>query len=379
MSVDRRIRDGLQRSATSVTSDLDDDLRHVRAQNRRLTIRRRAAYATFAVVAIVAVIIATPSVLRFADSFRQERPATPGPTTGAALLNPFSITDRIDLAALGVRHPLGFAIGPDGNVYLTDADQTVNVVSPDGRLVRRWGKKGAAPGQFRLATGAISVGADGLVYVSDTGNFRVQVFSATGTFIRQFGSFGTGRGEFQWPFDIAVDAQGNAYVADDQQMTVSRFSPTGRFVWRIGGLGTTKADLTGHEHLVGVDARGRIVMANDDQGRIVYVDRGGREVDAFGTGASGGHSTSTHPSQGDFPGGACNASVDATGYTVVNSCADPSSSSHNTSVFDPAHQLIGRWPGSPFAFSPRFGPGGEIFALDYQGDLLRLAMALPGR
>jgi DNA-binding beta-propeller fold protein YncE len=92
----------------------------------------------------------------------------------------------------------------------------------------------AVDGEFRFiafdpstpthVAGSIAVGPDGKVYVSDSGNAWVQVFTPQGRFIRQLGSFGSGRGQFLHPFDLAVDAAGNVYVADDQLRT-SRSSP----------------------------------------------------------------------------------------------------------------------------------------------------------
>jgi DNA-binding beta-propeller fold protein YncE len=309
-------------------------------------------------------------------------PATPPPhiVGPGDVANPFTIVQSFSPSALDLRHPLGLAIGPDGNIYVTDGKtQTVSVISPDGQLLRRWGGPGTHPGQFRLGHGAIAVGSDGDVYVADSGNFRVQVFSSTGTFLRQFGTFGTGRGQFQWPFDLEVDDRGNVYVSDDRSATVSRFSPSGEFVWRFGGPATGIPDLVGHEHLASTDARGHVVLANDDRGRIIYLTAGGHEVDSFGDGDSGGQSMGTFPSTGDFPGGACNVTVNSVGVAVVNSCDEASAPSHDTVVFDSTHRLIGAWLGSPFAMSPRFGPNGEIFVLSYDGSILRLTMSTPGQ
>ena len=83
--------------------------------------------------------------------------------------------------------------------------------------------------------GSLTVGPDGSVYVADTGNFRVQVFTPAGGFVRSIGEFGNGPGQFTWPFDLAVDADGNVYVADDKEQTLAKLSPSGRQLWRRGG------------------------------------------------------------------------------------------------------------------------------------------------
>jgi DNA-binding beta-propeller fold protein YncE len=60
----------------------------------------------------------------------------------------------------------------------------VSKFNSNGGLVKRWGKKGAAPGEFD-APEAICVDKEGNVYVADTGNNRVQKFDANGKFLME--------------------------------------------------------------------------------------------------------------------------------------------------------------------------------------------------
>ena len=131
--------------------------------------------------------------------------AHPGPASAAAqaLPSPFTIMARYTPASLGLGWLGALAIGPDGNLYVTDHSQRVSVISPAGTVLRRWGKPGSGPGEFRFIAlgpnpaatmGKIAVGPDGKVYVSDSGNGRVQVFTPQGRFVRQLGSYGSGKG-----------------------------------------------------------------------------------------------------------------------------------------------------------------------------------------
>jgi DNA-binding beta-propeller fold protein YncE len=299
------------------------------------------------------------------------------PTAAApALPSPFTITARYTAKSLGLDHPTGLAVGADGNLYVTDLSQRVTVISPAGKVLRRWGKPGSGPGEFKFipgdptvptdVQGSIVVGPDGKVYVSDSGNARVQVFTPQGRFVRQFGSYGSGKGHFLRPFDLVVDQAGNVYVADDQAETVSKFSPTGKVIWQIGGA-SGAPDLVGHHHFTVIDAHGRLVVVNDDVNRVLYVDPSGHKVDAFSP------STSGSPT-----GNVCEATVDAAGNTYVSGCGP--NPTGPTRVYDRAHRLIAEWPGARYSLlrSPDFGPNGEVFALATDGSILRLRITLPG-
>src|SRR5215472_8286995 len=87
-----------------------------------------------------------------------------------ALPSPFTVAARYTAKSLGLVHPTAMAIGPDGNLYVTDSSQRVTVISPAGKVLRRWGKPGSGPGEFKFiafetstpndVAGKIAIGPD---------------------------------------------------------------------------------------------------------------------------------------------------------------------------------------------------------------------------
>ncbi|KAL4434029.1 hypothetical protein ABPG75_000470 [Micractinium tetrahymenae] len=104
----------------------------------------------------------------------------------------------------------------NGVIYVVDRNlNRVSMFGGDGSYIKHWGNPDpsavedpnapptTAPGLFDAPCG-IAEGELGDVYVLDCGNFRVQQFTATGDFVRQWGSEGPGPGQFSKPRGIAA-------------------------------------------------------------------------------------------------------------------------------------------------------------------------------
>ena len=161
------------------------------------------------------------------------------PSPGVSPPDPFTLVATLDQAATGLVRPTDLAVGPDGNLYIADLEPSIRVITPTGEPVRTWGTPGSEPGQLNFGPSLpdIAVDADGLVYVLEGGNRRVEVFQPDGTLVRGFGSFGTGPGQFVAPINMTLDSAGNVYVIDDQAQTINKFDPDGGLLWTIGGSG----------------------------------------------------------------------------------------------------------------------------------------------
>lgn len=146
---------------------------------------------------------------------------------------------QIDGAKHWVR-PTAVAVTPDGSrIHVVDTggveseSHHVFVHDAKGELLRKIGRRGSAPGEFNLPAD-VAMGREGVLWVLDAGNFRVQSFDRDGRPLTQFGSVGNGLGQFARPRGLAVDRDGLIYVADALLCNVQVFQPDGQLLLPIG-------------------------------------------------------------------------------------------------------------------------------------------------
>ncbi len=141
--------------------------------------------------------------------------------------------------------PRDMATASDGSIYLADSrNHRIVHLDAQGLYLNSWGNYGnvmdgdTPGGRFNEPWG-IAVGPDGNVYVADTWNHRIQVFSPDGQFLRMWASFdiaGTVDG-FWGPRGIAVDKDNHVYVTDTGKQRVVIFDAEGNYLNQFGGLG----------------------------------------------------------------------------------------------------------------------------------------------
>jgi len=168
-----------------------------------------------------------------------------------------------------LKRPTGLATdSAQGMTFVADTqDHDVKVFDAAGRLQRRIGRRGDAPGEFNFPTHLALAGGE--LYVTDTMNSRVQVFDArSGEVKRRFGERGLYVGNLVRPKGIAVDNEANVYVVEGYYDHLLVFSASGEFLLPIGGTGSE----TGRfflPHGVWVDARNRVFVADMFNGRVI--------------------------------------------------------------------------------------------------------------
>lgn len=197
---------------------------------------------------------------------------------------PYTSVAMVGRRAEGVlRVPEAIVLGSHGRVYV--ADQFSHVIqrfSRTGRFEGEWGSYGSGPGQFG-AVGALAVDARGDVYAVDSTHDRVEVFDWRGDFLREWGSHGRRLGRFDFGGGVGPDkppgggiavAGGYVYVSDTNNDRVQRFTLAGADPVAFTRAGGRHARFAGPRGVA--VGEGRIYVADLGHARVVELTLGGR-------------------------------------------------------------------------------------------------------
>ncbi len=153
-----------------------------------------------------------------------------GPETDARLALGFS--EELNQGASDI------VVDGDGLIHVADTwNHRVLVLDSDGQVVREIGRTSELTDIDNSTDPSVETGlffgprgialSNGEIFVTDTGNERVQVFAPDGTFLRAFGGFGSEPGKLVEPVGIAIGPDNNVYVADSGNARLSVFTKDG--------------------------------------------------------------------------------------------------------------------------------------------------------
>jgi hypothetical protein len=129
--------------------------------------------------------------------------------------------------------PWGVAIDHAGNIYVADANNyRVQKCRLDGNgggtCIPFAGVTGVSGRDFPYLThvNSVTVDQNGLVYIADDWEARIQVFDPDGAYRTTIGgAWGANSGQLRNPMSLAVDTDGNVYVADRLNQRIQKYSP----------------------------------------------------------------------------------------------------------------------------------------------------------
>lgn len=193
-------------------------------------------------------------------------------------------------AGKGFAQPSGLALAPGGIVYVVSRGNETNFGSRVSKvflggpreedLLAEFGYYGTGDGQMQWPN-SVAVDQQGNVYVSDDWLNRISIFTAEGTFVRHWGTSGSGPGELNGPSGLAFDQDDNLLVVDSRNHRVQKFSKDGKCLATWGKHGTGPGEFDTPWGIT-VDADGAVYVADWKNSRVQKCDENGRCLLQFG-------------------------------------------------------------------------------------------------
>ena len=179
---------------------------------------------------------------------------------------------RLGSGAGQFRMANGIVFDDTGRIYVVDSlDNCVQVFSPAGDYLTRFGVQGGGSGQLNMPTGIAFEKVARQLAVADTLNGRIQFFDTNGAYQRTVCSFGSGPLKLTFPLGVAfeytagaVPAVSRMYVTDSFQGNVQAIDPagSGSFLSFVGSYGTGDGQLLTPSDAAFDAAGSRLIVAN---------------------------------------------------------------------------------------------------------------------
>lgn len=185
-----------------------------------------------------------------------------------------------------VKRPGGIALSPQGTLWVADSgNNRLQRFTASGTSSGVVGSLGSAAGQLNRPV-AVAIDKVGNAWVADAGNNRIQKFNQEGKFELQAGSSGAAAGQFSSPEGIAVGPDGRIWVSDTKNSRLQIFDATGKFEQAIGGPGAGPGQFAEPKGL-DFGPSGDVYVADSGNNRIQKLDGDGSFIAEFGSAGSG--------------------------------------------------------------------------------------------
>jgi len=156
-------------------------------------------------------------------------------------------------------------------VYVADpVNRRVQAFEPDGTFIRKWGRFGDGDGQF-IDPIDVDVASDGTVLVVDDQRDDIQRFTADGTYLDTLASRGTGPGQVNYTGGIFIDSQDRVYNADWGNGRIQTWNADGSVRWTFGSPGRSDGRFV-EPRDVGVDPNGTVYAVDEKRVQAITAD-----------------------------------------------------------------------------------------------------------
>ena len=176
-------------------------------------------------------------------------------TTNGELLMTLGTPDEPGAEGEPFNKPTDFALGPDGEMYISDGygNARVHKYSPDGELIKSWGQPGTGPGEFDLPH-CVRVDPRNRLMVADRENNRVQFFTLDGEYIEEWG-------DLLQPDTIYIDEDDLVYIAElGQRISIMTLDGEVISQWGSERGSTVPGEFLACPHGIWLDSQGDIYV-----------------------------------------------------------------------------------------------------------------------
>jgi DNA-binding beta-propeller fold protein YncE len=181
----------------------------------------------------------------------------------------------------------GVTIDKTGNYYVSDSlNHRVLKYNSSGLLLSKWGGNSGngGPGAYGMLYWQFTAPKQiwysqyhNKIFIADTGNSRIQVFTTSGTWTINFGY-----GVFSNPMGVCTTSNGDIYISDTMNNRIMRCNSAGITISTWGGLGTGDGQFNMPTYLA-VDSQDNIYVVDRSNCRVQKFDRFGKFVTKWGT------------------------------------------------------------------------------------------------
>jgi DNA-binding beta-propeller fold protein YncE len=165
--------------------------------------------------------------------------------------------------------PRAAVVNSRGELYLceyTDSERVQHFTAHGEKCLGAWGKLGDQPGEFSRAEG-LGIDAADNIYVADSCNHRIQVFSGEGKFLRQYGRAGSGPGEFSYPYDVRIDATGLQFICEFGNSRIQILDSHDQPLEILGGPGGAPGQFS-NPWSIALDSKGNLYVTDALNNRV---------------------------------------------------------------------------------------------------------------
>lgn len=128
--------------------------------------------------------------------------------------------------------PLAIAIYNE-TLYIAERTGDILITDLKGKVLNKFGTPGAAQGLLNYPNG-LAIAGDGRIFVSDTGNGRVQIFSPQGTYLQTLDNRNT---QLNLPRGIAFDDLGQLFLIDTFNHSILGYNENLSYIYSFGDRG----------------------------------------------------------------------------------------------------------------------------------------------